>query len=63
VRAAACLAAGGWGRPGRRGGRPLEGRQVAAQGVEVAEGPGGVGPLGPLFQLFDGEAALGVVLA
>jgi hypothetical protein len=41
----------------------LEGRQVAAQGVKVTEGPGGVGPLGPLFQLLDGEAALGVVLA
>ena len=70
MRAAACLAAGGWGRGAGSGGavpgagaagRPLERRQVAAQGVQVAQGPGAVGLLGPLGQLLDGEAALGVV--
>jgi hypothetical protein len=41
----------------------LDRRQVGGQGVQVAEGPGGIGPFGPLGQLLDGEAALGVVLA
>jgi hypothetical protein len=38
-------------------------RQVGGQGVQVAEGPGRIGPLGPLGQLLGGEAAFDVVLA
>jgi hypothetical protein len=41
----------------------VERREVGGQGVQVAEGPGGVGASGPLGQLLEGQAAVGVVLA